>query len=369
MWSRRHRRRPPPWWPANEPWPPANPREAWRHGRARFVRRLALMFAVLLFLSAVGVGSLVSMLTGRAVGATSTNVSPVAAAAVLAIVLFGLLLAIVRSLGVPLGRIVEAANRIAEGDFSTRVPELGPRSVRTVGKAFNTMAARLESQGRLRRHLMADVAHELRTPLSVIQARIEGLLDGVYPRDDARLEQLLEDARLLTRLVDDLQMLATVESGMLTLQKEPTDVAALLQDVIDMFSDEARQSQVAVRLEAQADLPLLPVDPLRIREVTANLLSNALHHTPAGGEVVVEARKSDGRMEVSVADTGTGIAADDLSKIFDRFYKGRGSKGSGLGLTIARQLVTMHGGEIRAESRAGGTTITVSLPASLAAKS
>jgi signal transduction histidine kinase len=232
-----------------------------------------------------------------------------------------------------------------------------------VGGAFNSMAARLGLQDRQRRHLMADIAHELRTPLSVIQGRLEGLLDGVYPRDDARLNEVLEETRILARLVEDLRTLANAESGMLALQREPTDAAILIQDVVSSLSPEADRRRVSLRVDVPSDLPLLSIDPLRIREVLANLLSNALPHTPAGGVVSITARVVDQRLVVTVADTGSGIATEDLPRIFDRFYKGVQSRGSGLGLTIARNLVTAHGGEISAESRPGqGTTITFTLP-------
>jgi signal transduction histidine kinase len=359
MWHRRHRRRPPPWWPTGESWPPVNRAHVWRHGRARFVRRIFLLVAGLLFLSAIGTATLISNVFGAYGPGRAPHVPPIAIATGLFLV--ALFAVAMRRVALPLGDIVEAANRVADGDYSTRITEYGPPSLRTVGSAFNTMAARLESQERQRRDLMADIAHELRTPLSVIQGRLEGVLDGVYPRDDATLSQVIEETRLLARLVDDLRTLANAESGMLTLQKEPTDVAILIQDVVSSFSAETRK--VSVRVDAAADLPLIEVDPLRIREVVANLLSNAVRHTPAGGVVSLSVRAANERLVVTVADTGAGIAPEDLPKIFDRFYKGTTSRGSGLGLTIARNLVVAHGGEIAASSRQGeGTIVTLALP-------
>ena len=245
-WRRHHRRHRPPWWPETEPWPPENARAGWRRGRARFVRRIALVFALMLFLSALGISTLVSMLFGgRAVaGATA----PMALAIMIVLVVAGALAVSMRRVGGPLGDVVEAANRLAGGDYAARVPEHGPPSLRTVGHAFNSMAARLESQDRLRRQLMADIAHELRTPLTVIQGRIEALLDGVYPRDDAQLGQTLAETRMLARLVEDLRTLAHAESGTLTLQKEPTDVAVLAQEVVDTFAAEAAERKVTMEL-------------------------------------------------------------------------------------------------------------------------
>jgi two-component system OmpR family sensor kinase/two-component system sensor histidine kinase BaeS len=325
---------------------------------------MAVLFALLLFLSAVGAATLISRLVnGYGLGRSPLAIAPIAGVTVVGIFVIALLLVSMRRFAVPLGDIVEAANRVAEGDYSARVAGQGPPSLRTVGGAFNTMASRLEAQDRQRRDLMADIAHELRTPLSVIQGRLEGLLDGVYPRDDQVIGGLIDETRLLSRLVDDLRTLANAESGTLHLQKEPTDLAVLIQDVVRSFSVEAQGRHLSLGVDAPPDLPLITVDPLRIREVVANLVSNALNHTPAGGTVSIAATALNERVVVTVTDTGSGIAPDELPKIFDRFYKGRSSRGSGLGLTIARNLVAAHGGAIRAESLPGrGTTVTFTLP-------
>ena len=169
---------------------------------------------------------------------------------------------------------------------------------------------------------------------------------------------------MLTRLVEDLRTLANADSGVLSLQKEPTDLAMLIRDVVTSFSADAASRRVPVTTDLPATMPPMVIDPVRIREVVANLLANALHHTPAGGVVSITASPTAQRITVTVTDTGPGIAPGDLLKIFDRFYKGATSRGSGLGLTIARNLVTAHDGDIRAESRPGhGTTITFTLPA------
>jgi signal transduction histidine kinase len=189
------------------------------------------------------------------------------------------------------------------------------------------------------------------------------MLDGVYPRDEAQINAVLQETRMLTRLVDDLRTLAHTESGTLALQKESTDIGVLVSDATASFAAEAAERNVIFDVHAAPDLPLIEVDPLRIREVLTNLISNALHHTPGGGRVSVDAAARTDAIVVTVSDTGSGIAETDLSKIFDRFYKGGGSRGSGLGRTIARNLVVAHGGEIRAESVEGkGTTMTVTLP-------
>jgi two-component system OmpR family sensor kinase/two-component system sensor histidine kinase BaeS len=225
------------------------------------------------------------------------------------------------------------------------------------------MTARLASQDEQRRQLMADVAHELRTPLTVIQGRIEGLLDGVYPRDDQRLTELLEDTRVLARLVEDLRTMANAEAGALHLQIEPTDVSVLLHEAARSCAPLAEARGVSLGVDVSSSLPLVSLDPVRIREVLVNLVSNAVHHTPERGAVRLEAEASPGWITVRVADTGSGVSPEDLPRIFDRFYRGATSHGSGLGLTIARDLVVAHGGAIRAESELGrGTIMTVTLP-------
>ena len=354
----------PPWWPVNEPWPPQGGPRSWRGGRARFARRAGCFFTVVLFLSVIGAATVVSWLTAaRGQYGQPLRFPAIPIGVLIVIFAIGLVRVLIRRFGTPLGDIVEASNRVAAGDFAVRLSEQGPLSVRTVARAFNSMTTRLEAQDSQRRHLMADVAHELRNPLAVVQGRLEGMLDGVYPRDEAQISAVLEETRMLTRLVDDLRTLAHAESGMLALQKEPTDLGMLLNESVASFAVDSRGGQAPVSVDAPPDLPLIEIDPLRIREVVTNLVSNAVRHTPPSGAVSIEAVRRGDVIEVKVRDNGAGIAAEEVPKIFNRFYKGRGSRGSGLGLTIARNLVVAHGGEIRAESQAGqGTTIIFTLP-------
>jgi signal transduction histidine kinase len=355
----------PPWWPENEPWPPSPGRaRMWRHRRTRFVRRMFFVVAFTLFLSAVGAVSLVSTLFGGYQRTGGPPILLITGIIIFGVFLFGRLFAAMRRLSVPLGDLVEAANRVADGDFTARITtEQGPGSLRSVGKAFNTMTSRLAAQEQQRRNLMADIAHELRTPLSVIQGRLEGLLDGVYPRDDATIGEVVEETKLLARLVDDLRTLADAESGTLALRKEPTDPAVLIQEVVRSFAGDAQRKQISIRTDLPPDLPIITIDPLRIREVLVNLISNAVRHTPEAGNIVVAARVENARMVVSVTDSGPGIPPEDLPRIFDRFYKGATSRGSGLGLTIARNLIHGHGGEIRAENiPPTGAMLTFTIP-------
>jgi signal transduction histidine kinase len=271
-----------------------------------------------------------------------------------------------RGVGMPLGDIVSAAERVGSGDYSARLIERGPPFLRSVARAFNAMTARLEKQERLRRDLMADVAHELRTPLSIMRGRLEGIVDGVYARDDATLATLLDETKVLERLVEDLRTMAHAEGGTLTLQKESTDLGVLIGDVVRMFESQAQSDGVALRADAPTTLPLLDIDPLRVREVIANLVANALRHTPRGGRVDIVATAAPDALTIDVRDTGKGIPAEHLARIFDRFAKGDDSRGSGLGLAIARRLTEAHGGSIAAVSTVGaGTVMTVRLPRSM----
>jgi two-component system OmpR family sensor kinase/two-component system sensor histidine kinase BaeS len=327
------------------------------------ILRAGLVFGVVLLLSVIGAVSLISAIVDRSGLSRMAGQLTETLLALGALVFLMSLVVVMRRLAVPIGHIVNAADRAGAGDFSVRVQEAGPPFLRSVAHAFNTMLGRLKTQDEQRRQLMADVAHELRTPLSVMQGRIEGILDGVYPRDDLKLEELLGDARVLARLVEDLRTLANAESGSLVLQREPTDPAVFAADVVRSFRTQADQQQVTLTLAAADGLPLVEIDPVRIREVLTNVVGNALQHTPAGGTIAVSLENRSDQIVMTVADTGSGVPADELSRIFDRFYRGAGSRGSGLGLAIARRLVVAHGGTITAASELGrGTTITLTLP-------
>jgi len=261
--------------------------------------------------------------------------------------------------------VMEAAGQLAAGNYAARITERGPSEVRRLTVAFNQMAARLQVHEEQRRSLLADLAHELRTPLAVIQGNLEALIDGVYPRDDAHLAPILEETRVLSRLIEDLRTLALAETGALALHREPTDLGALIHETVAAFRAQAESAGVGIRADDAPNIPTLEIDPVRIRQVITNLVTNALQHTPAGGSIRIACRVEDRAPEasVSVTDTGEGIAPEDLPRIFDRFYKSKTSRGTGLGLTIAKNLVTLHGGRIAAESQVGGgTTIRFTLP-------
>ena len=349
----------PPWWPEGERWPPSHSAR-WRRGRRRFLARIGILFVVILSLSAYGAATLVRDLTGANSGQILTTGVLIWAAVLLIAIGFGLTM---RLLGRPMSEVVGAADRVASGDFAVRIPEHGPPSLRSVASAFNSMMSQLELQQRARRELMADIAHELRTPLSVMQGRLEGMVDGVYPRDEHQVGQVLEDARTLARLVEDLRTLAHSESGTLALAKEPTDLAVLLAETASAFQPEARAKAVEIRTTVPDDIPATDLDPVRIREVVMNLLANAVRHAPEGSVVQLDAEPTVTGVTVRVIDQGVGIRPEELPHVFDRFYKGPGSTGSGLGLTIARSLIAAHGGAIVARAPAeGGTIVEFTIP-------
>jgi len=239
--------------------------------------------------------------------------------------------------------------------------------VRSLARAFNAMSERLQTTSEQRRDFLADVTHELRTPLTVIQGNLEGLIDGVYPAEPRRLGAILEETHLLARLIDDLRTLALAESGALTLRKEPVALATVASETTAGFRGQADASGVALYTDLATDLPVLNLDPARLREVLENLLANALRHTSAGGQVRVrcyqEGEAAAASVVLAVEDTGSGIPPQELPHIFERFSRGRGSGGTGLGLAIVKSLVEAHAGSVSAQSTVGhGTTIVCRFP-------
>ncbi|MCS7221670.1 MAG: ATP-binding protein [Anaerolineae bacterium] len=274
-----------------------------------------------------------------------------------------------RALAAPLAHLTAAVRGVAAGDLSQRVPEQGPEEVAELGRAFNQMTEALARAEELRRNLVADVAHELRTPLTVIQGNLRAILDGVYPLEASEIATIYDETRLLSRLVDDLRELAQAEAGQLPLERRPVDMGELIQTAITGFGPVASEHQVTLTAEVAPDLPMVHVDPDRISQVLRNLLSNALRHTPSGGQVTVMAQAGpEGFITLRVQDTGSGIALEDLPHVFERFWRADRSRarrtgGTGLGLAIARHLVEIHGGKIGVESRPGqGATFWFTLP-------
>ena len=272
----------------------------------------------------------------------------------------------IRRISRPLDELVEASNKVAEGDYSVRVDEKGPPEVYSLMRGFNSMAEHLQASDQQRRSMLADVSHELRTPITVIQGNVEGILDGLYPADEPHLKSILEETQVLSRLVDDLRTLALAESGALRLKRESINLAELIRDAVSGFEAHAKEKDITFQL-ALNDGEDAQVDPQRIREVLLNLLSNALRYTPRGGEISVDLTEADSGtrrdVTISIRDNGPGIEPADLPHVFERFYKSSDSGGMGLGLSIAKYLVEAHDGKIWAESEVGkGTKILFTVP-------
>jgi signal transduction histidine kinase len=283
--------------------------------------------------------------------------------------LFGVIIS--RWLSRPLNDLAAAAKAIGARNLSRRVAQKGSDEIVAVARAFNEMAESLQQSELLRRNLLADVAHELRTPLSVLQGNLRAILDEVYPLNLEEMVRLYDQSRFLSRLVNDLHELAQAEAGQLPLDFQPVDLNKLVQSTVDAFRPGAESKGIILHTTLTGELPPASIDSARLRQVLQNLLSNALRHTPAGGAISVGTAATGDTLEFTVADTGDGIAPEHLAHVFDRFYRtdparSRDKGGSGLGLAIARAIIENHHGLIRADS-AGisgqGTTFTVQLPA------
>jgi signal transduction histidine kinase len=268
----------------------------------------------------------------------------------------------------PLRDMAHAAHAMSQGDYSRRVHSASRDEVGQLAAAFNRMSSELANVERLRRDLVANVSHELKTPISALRARLENLLDGVEPPDPEVLQVMLQQAERLSRLVDQLLDLSRLESGDVPIEREDLDLDPLVSAVIDEVQVARGDHLVHVRAEIPDDVPRLWADSERIHQVLFNLLDNAVRFTPPGGEVVVSAVHSAGRCEVRVIDTGPGIPPEHLPFLFERFYRvdqarTRGDGGTGIGLAIARSVVEAHGGRIWAESEVGrGSVFTFDLP-------
>jgi signal transduction histidine kinase len=275
-----------------------------------------------------------------------------------------------RRIGTPMVDVMAAADAVADGDFSVRVREDIPGEYGRLARSFNRMTVELEHAEQQRRNLTVDVAHELRTPLHIIQGNLEGILDGVYEPTPEHISVTLEETYLLARLVSDLQTLSLAEAGQLPMHPIWFSAEELLSDTVDRFSGQAASSGVDLvveNIQAARDIQIY-ADPDRLNQVISNLVNNALRYTPAGGAIRLQVNSLDNCVRLTVEDTGKGISAEDLPYIFDRFWRGdktrshQGRAGSGLGLAIARQLVQAQGGEIRVESQIEkGTTFIIDL--------
>ena len=298
---------------------------------------------------------------------------PLIVAGVLALLLAVLLAAVIsRSVSGPLRTMASAAEAIARGDYDQRVPQKGPEEVRRVAESFNSMAAQVKSSQQAQRDFVANVSHDLRTPLTAISGWSQALLDGAaeLPEDRQRAAETIHDeAGRMARLVNELLELARLESGQLQMTKQRVDLGAVLADVHRGQLPRARARQIDLTLDAPAGLTVMG-DPDRIVQIFTNLADNALAYTLPGGSVGLLARVDGDWVEGSVSDTGPGIPEEEMSRVFERFYRleksrarGETGRGSGLGLAIVRELVAAHNGRINVSSEVGrGSTFKVRLP-------
>ena len=358
---------PPPDW-SHKDW-----HNSYRHHRRRTMfMRFVMTFGMMVLLVLGGMGIMAFLLTRVFGGGGQTAVFVWITGCSLAFVLpaFAVRLAIrtFRSTIAPITDVMSAADAVAEGDLTVRVPEQKAGEFGRLAKSFNNMIQELEQAEQQRRNLTADVAHELRTPLHIIQGNLEGVLDGVYEPTPEHINATLEETRLLARLVEDLRTLSLAEAGQLPLQLEQVNIAELLTDAQTSFSGQAEAASIDLIVKTKGDL-WLTADPNRLDQILGNLLVNALRHTPPGGKISLCAETIGENIHLTISDTGEGIAAEDLPHIFDRFWRGDRARthsdgtGGGLGLAIVKQLVGLHNGRITATSQPQqGTTFTIELP-------
>jgi two-component system sensor histidine kinase BaeS len=361
-------------WPPHKRWPRIRGGHPRHRPRVLFFR-LVFIFGFIALLFIGGIGAVAFIMTRFFGGARDVAMAVWVIGLVLScsLPLLALLIAgqAFRRIAKPWGNIMATADSVADGDLSVRVPENSPGDFSQLSRSFNHMISELERADQQRRNLTADVAHELRTPIHIIQGNLEGILDGVYEASPDQIEILLDETRALARLVDDLQTLSLVETGQLPLEHQPVDVHELLVDVHTSFSGQAEAAGIEFRLEFVDNSEYLTVigDVGRLDQVLSNLVANALRYTPSGGCIYLRGESANKQIRITVSDTGEGIPPEDLEFIFDRFWKGdrarthAGGAGSGLGLAISKKLVEAHGGSIDVESVVGrGTSVFVDLP-------
>ena len=359
-WHGRRPRNRPPWWPEGEPWPPSGP-PSWIRNRGWGSRRRRLLFFAV-------IGAVVGAVVNTVLGLVGYMVLPVTIQGKLLAAGFLLLLVVLlavgsRSLARQSRRATEAAQRVEKGDFSARLDESGWGSLGDLARAFNSMSARLQATEERRRSFLAEVTHELRTPLAIIRGEAEAIADGIHTADPEHVGRILSAARTVERLVEDLGTLSVSDAGGLIVRREPVDLDVLINESFSDLRPAVDGAGVGLEARVADGLPSVFVDPARIRGVLGNLLANALRHTPRGGRISVTAAPEGKGVAITVEDSGSGIPPDMLPHVFDRFVKDPSSPGSGLGLAIARDVVTAHLGSIEAISTPGaGTKVRVWLP-------
>lgn len=286
---------------------------------------------------------------------------------ILAIFLVVVATLLVRRFVNPLADVIYAARAVADGNLSTRIETQGPQDLRSLSESFNEMASSLEKNDKERREMLADVAHELRTPLSVIRGRLEGIIDGVYAENSPQVSTALEQTYILERLIEDLRLLTLAETRQLQFDKRKVDVGELIERTFEMFSAESQEKNISLSFTEKNGNLTAELDPQRIEQVLSNLIGNALRYVNENGKVWVTANEINDSLQITVNDNGAGIPEEDLPFIFDRFWRkeksrSRTSGGTGLGLAIAKQLIEAQGGTIEAKNLdEGGLQIIIGL--------
>jgi two-component system OmpR family sensor kinase/two-component system sensor histidine kinase BaeS len=344
---------------------PQQNRSEWRY----FPCAIFFIIALLLFIG--GTAALLYWVFSEYSGVRNIWLLACGAPIVVVVLLIFTIYTLYSRYGRPLRQILHAIDSVAEGNLTTRVPDDDSPQYGELIKRFNKMVSDLERSEQQRRNLTADIAHELRTPLHIIQGNLEGIVDGVYQPTTEHINTTLDETRLLTRLVNDLQTLSLAETGQLPLHPTRFLLADLMQDLTSSFSAQAASQGVDLRTNISNPNQELTADYDRLNQVLSNLISNALRHTPQGGMISIEtgpASSVERSVRITVKDTGAGIASDDLPFIFDRFWRGDRSRSerthSGLGLAITKQLILAHGGTIEVQSEGvpgKGTTFTIEL--------
>ena len=273
-----------------------------------------------------------------------------------------------RTLTRPIRELTRATHAVSEGDLSQQVPVRSKDELGELARAFNKMSSELSRSINVRKQMTADIAHELRTPLSLILGHAEAVHDGVLPPSSENFEIIREEATRLEHLINDLRILSLADAGELSIQKVTIEPQRLVQEVASLYQYQAQKKNITFDLEIAPDLPSIDVDPGRMTQVLTNILDNALRHTPEDGHITLGAQQVDDWVELSVQDSGPGLSSEDVDRIFERLYRADPSRqredgGSGLGLAIAKSIVQAHGGQLSAESEIGrGLRIIIRLP-------
>ncbi|HEY5730315.1 MAG TPA: ATP-binding protein [Anaerolineales bacterium] len=297
-----------------------------------------------------------------------TNITLLYGAFVGAVIALLLGIFLSRTLTRPIRELTHATHAVSEGNLAQQVPVRSNDELGDLAKAFNKMSAELSRSVNTRKQMTADIAHELRTPLSLILGHAEAVHDDVLPPTKENFEIIREEATRLEHLVDDLRTLSLADAGELSINLQTVEPGRLLQDVASRYQMEAKKKNIELKLDIASNLPTLELDPVRMTQVLTNILDNALHHTPENGLIQISAIKVGKHVEYSILDSGPGLSAEELEHIFERFYRADASRrredgGSGLGLAIAKSIVQLHGGQLSAESEAGkGLRVIISLP-------